>query len=202
VSAATERLPYADAYKVADRLVGDYLAMHCVHAEIAGSIRRRAPTVGDIEVVAVPMVELRYEHDLFGAISRAVVVDFLAERLDRLAEQGVVTRRARPDGKLVWGPSWKSFDFEGARIDLYTPEQGRFGWILALRTGPAAFSRQLVVERGQTTRDGRPGLLPPTIRPRDGWLTRPLSGERIETPTEREVFALFEMPYLAPADRR
>ena len=72
---------------------------------------------------------------------------------------------------------------------------------MLLRTGPAAFSRQLVVERGRKTKDGRPGLLPPLIVPRDGWLTWRVSGERIETRDERTVFDLFKMAYLEPWER-
>jgi DNA polymerase/3'-5' exonuclease PolX len=194
-------MAYAEALDLAERLLLE-LADCYVEAIIAGSIRRDEPTVGDIEVVAVPSVELRYERDLFGDIVSTVPVDHLAARLTTLADNGVVRPRPRADGKLVWGPFWKSFTYEGAPIDLFTPEQARLGWILALRTGPAAFSRQLVVERGRTTKDGRRGLLPPTLKPRDGWLTWRTSGERIETPTERHVFDLFGLSYPAPRARR
>jgi DNA polymerase/3'-5' exonuclease PolX len=43
--------------------------------------------------------------------------------------------------------------------------------------------------------------LPPLLVPRDGWLTRRVSGERIETRDERAVFALFGIPYLEPWER-
>jgi hypothetical protein len=83
----------------------------------------------------------------------------------------------------------------------------RLGWILLLRTGPAAFSRQLVVpkrdDKGRPgrTKDRRPGLLPIHIKPVDGWLTYRTSGERIETPTEQSVFDLFDIPYIEPWSR-
>lgn len=201
VSATIERLPYAVAYGTAERLLGE-IADCCVVATMAGSLRRGEPTCGDIEIVAAPAVEQLHERDLFGDVVRTVPVDRLAARMGTLADNDIVARRRRPDGKLAWGPYWKAFTFEGAPVDLYTPEHARLGWILALRTGPEAFARQLVVPVDRTTKDGRPGLLPPTIRPRDGWLTRGASGERIETPTEREVFDLFGLPYPEPRERR
>jgi len=201
VAATEQLLPYAAAYAVAQRLL-DEIYDCCDEAIIAGSIRRGEPTCGDVELVVVPSVELRHERDLFGDVVRTVPNDRLAARLTTLADNDVVRRRTRADGKLVWGPAWKSFTFEDTPIDLFTPEAARLGWILALRTGPAAYSRQLVRPVGLTTKDGRPGLLPPTIKPRGGWLTRGASGERIATPTERDVFDLFGLAYPDPRARQ
>ena len=202
MSTTTNRLSYASAYAVAEACI-DEIADSCVQTVIAGSLRRHEPTAGDVEIVAVPIIELRHERDLFGEVVKTIPVDRLHARLTTLADNEIVRPRVRDDGRLVsWGPAWKALTFDGVRVDLFTPDAGRFGWILALRTGPAAFSRQLVVERGHTTRDGRPGFLPPFIRPADGWLTRSLSGERIETPHERDVFDLFDLPYPQPAERR
>lgn len=201
MAATEQRLPYAAAYAVAQRLL-DEIYDCCDEAIIAGSIRRGEPTCGDVEILVVPSVELRHERDLFGEVVRTVPNDRLAARLTTLADNDVIHPRIRADGKRMWGPSWKSFTFEETPVDLFTPEAARLGWILALRTGPAAFSRQLVVPVDHTTKDGRPGLLPIGIKPRAGWLTRGASGERIETPTEREVFALFGVPYPDPRARR
>lgn len=105
------------------------------------------------------------------------------------------------NGAPRWGPTLKYLTYRGARVDLFTPNVERFGWILLLRTGPAAFSRQLVVPRGRRTKDNRPGLLPPQIVPRDGWLTERVSSYRIETPDERSVFELFGLTYQEPWER-
>jgi len=201
VAATETRLPYADAYAVAQRLL-DEISDCCDEAIIAGSIRRGEATCGDVELVVVPSVELRHERDLFGEVVRTVPNDRLAARLTTLADNDGIRLRIRADGKRMWGPSWKSFTFEGLAVDLFTPEHARLGWIVALRTGPAAYSRQLVVPVGHTTKDGRPGLLPIGIKPRGGWLTRGASGERIETRTEREVFDLFGLAYPDPRARQ
>jgi DNA polymerase/3'-5' exonuclease PolX len=165
---------------------------------VAGSLRRRLARIGDIEVVAVPKVE-PCDGGLFG--DRRTEVDMLDLCMADMLEHGEVGRRLDKNGSPRWGPTLKYLTFRDTRVDLFTPCAERFGWILALRTGPAAFSRQLVVERGRRTKDGRPGLLPPRLLPRDGWLTSRLSAERIETPTERSVFELFGVPYSEPWER-
>ena len=201
MAATEQRLPYAAAYAVAQRLL-DEIYDCCDEAIIAGPIRRGEPTCGVVEILVVPSVELRHERDLFGEVVRTVPNDRLAARLDSLIDHDVIRRRPRADGKLVWGPSWKALTFENTSVDLFTPERARLGWIVALRTGPAAYRRQLVCPVGLTTKDGRSGLLPPTIKPRGGWLTWGGSGERIVTPTEREVFDLFGLAYPDPRTRR
>lgn len=165
---------------------------------VAGSLRRRLAVIGDIEVVAVPKVE-RLTEGLFA--DQPVEADRLDARMHALLENDEVSKRLDRNGSPRWGPTLKYLTFQGAHVDLFTPCAERFGWILALRTGPAAFSRQLVVQRGSRTKDGRPGLLPPLVAPRDGWLTRRVSGERLSTPEERDVFTLFGLEYVEPSER-
>ena len=154
--------------------------------------------IGDIEVVAVPKIE-REPGGLFG--DQADVIDCLDYRLALMLGQGKVEKRLDKHGRPRWGPTLKFLTFQGAKVDLFTPCDERFGWILLLRTGPAAFSRQLVVPVGSRTKDGRPGLLPRLIAPRDGWLTWKTSGERIPTPEERDAFAALKLPYREPWER-
>jgi DNA polymerase/3'-5' exonuclease PolX len=165
---------------------------------VGGSLRRRLAMIGDIEVVCVPKVE-RVVGGLFEDQERDV--NLLDARLTTLLEAGTVTKRLDKNGVPRWGPTLRYLLFQGARVDLFSPCAERVGWILLLRTGPAAFSRQLVVPRGIRTKDQRPGLLPPLIKPRDGWLTWKVSGERIPTPTEESVFELFGLPYRLPQER-
>jgi DNA polymerase/3'-5' exonuclease PolX len=165
---------------------------------VAGSLRRRLAMIGDIEIVASPKVE-HVVGGLFG--DQGEDVDRLDARMAALLDNDEVSKRLDRNGSPRWGPTLKYLTYQGARVDLFTPSAERFGWILLLRTGPAAFSRQLVVERGRRTKDGRPGLLPPLIVPRDGWLTWRVSGERIETSSEEAVFDLFRLTYLPPWER-
>jgi DNA polymerase/3'-5' exonuclease PolX len=171
---------------------------------VAGSLRRRLAYIGDVEIVAVPKVEQQSTGLVEGM---ATDVDRLDARMMALLDNDEIAKRLDANGSPRWGPTLKYLTFQGARVDLFTPCAERFGWILCLRTGPAAFSRQLVVpkrdDKGRPgrTKDRRPGLLPIHIKPVDGWLTYRTSGERIETPTEQSVFDLFNIPYLEPWSR-
>jgi DNA polymerase/3'-5' exonuclease PolX len=165
---------------------------------VAGSLRRRLAMIGDIEIVAVPKIE-RLTDGLFA--DHHVDADRLDDRMAMLLENGEVSKRLDRNGSPRWGPTLKYLTFQALRVDLFSPTIEQFGWHLVLRTGPAAFSRQLVVERGRRTKDGRPGLLPPHIKPVDGWLTRGIARLRIETPEERDIFELFNIPYLEPQER-
>lgn len=172
----------------------------CDQLEIAGSLRRMRPDVGDIEIVAVPKVVDR-PTGLFSEITAPL--NLLDEMLGHMEREGEITRRAAGESqRTAWGPHYKRLTFEGAPFDLFTPEAARFGLILCIRTGPAAWSHQLVTPRDRKTRDGRDGLMPPYLRVQDGWLTERTSGRRIETPTERDVFGRMELRWLEPADRR
>jgi DNA polymerase/3'-5' exonuclease PolX len=172
---------------------------------VAGSLRRRLAYCGDVEIVAVPKVEQQSD-GLFEDMATAV--DRLDARMMALLDNDELAQRRKSNGDLMaWGPTWKSVTFRGRPIDLFTPCAERLGWILILRTGPAAFSRQLVVPkrddngRPGRTKDRRPGLLPIHIKSVDGWLCYRTSGERIPTPTEQSVFDLFNIPYIEPWSR-
>jgi len=164
---------------------------------VAGSLRRRLAYVHDIEVVVVPKIE-RVTGGLFG--DDEVLVDRLDARMTALLDNDEVSKRLDRNGTPRWGPTLKYLEFRGVRVDLFCPEAERMGWILLLRTGPAAFSRQLVVERGKKTKDGRPGLRPAHVRCDGGWLTWS-SGEKIPTPTEAEACRVLGIPYADPWER-
>lgn len=202
MSAAATRMERPDAIAVAKRFVAELEGTYD-QLVVAGSLRRRLATIGDIEIVAVPKVEtlpIGFP-DMFGEQAEGDV-DLLDVHLTMLLDKGRVEKRLDANGSPRWGPTLKYLSYGGARVDLFTPCAERFGWIVLLRTGPAELSRQLVVPKGKRTRDGRPGLMPAHIVPRDGWLTFRTSAERIETPDEASVFDLFGLPYQAPWSRR
>lgn len=210
--AVDTRIDRADAIAIAKRFVAQI--EDCTDQLIvAGSLRRRLAKVGDIEIVAQPKIGIEQTETvgLFGSEIKRRDVDLLDAHLTMLLDMDIVQRRHKSDGSLMgWGAKAKYFTYQGARIDLFCAvndepapiaEPDRFGWILMLWTGPYKFSKQLVVARGKRTNDGRPGLLPPHIKPSEGWLTYRVSGERIETPTEQAVFDLFGLPYREPWER-
>jgi hypothetical protein len=203
----TRRLPLDAAESVAGSLSA-LLADACERIVIVGAIRRRVPEVRTVEYVMIPRVLEWVQGGLFDAGVPYRSVNLLDRALDALVDEGVIARRANADGRLVWGPYAKALTYRGVPVGIWTPEAERAGWIILDRTGPAAFARQLAVERPTEGRppartlDGRLGLCPPSVRPRDGWLTDRTSGRRIETPTERSAFDVLELGHLEPWERR
>ena len=164
--------------------VVDMLKPACRLIEIAGSVRRRKPEVGDIEIVALPLFTVSI--DLFGAEEQ---YSALEDHIGELLESGDLTldKTLRRNG-----PLYKRFT-HGVAIDLFIAQQGNYGNILALRTGDSAFSRALVTER----RAG--GLMPSYLRQRDGFLWR--GKERIDCPDELTYFDALGFRLIDPPAR-
>jgi DNA polymerase/3'-5' exonuclease PolX len=220
MSAVDTRMPRPEAIEIARAFVAE-IEPYTDQLIVAGSLRRRLALIGDIEIVCVPRVETVSvtTPDLFGGETRDEGIDQLDLHLTMLLDEGRVQHRRKVDGSLMGcGPRMKHFAFQGARVDLFCAvndwnkeppraEPERFGWMLLLRTGPAPFSRQLVVpkldDRGRPgrTKDQRPGLMPAHLVAEGGWLRYRTSRERIETPDEQSVFDLFKIPYIEPWSR-
>lgn len=183
------RVPLDQARRVAVELA-TILALGCERIRIAGSIRRRRPDVGDIELVAVPrFAELA---DGLFETRRQSELDILVDTLllqGTLATHPTDPKRGERYAKLVHRAS-------GLQVDLFTARPETFGLILLIRTGPAAFSQELVTEAR------RRGL-----HVANGELHRGSLGcgsrrcEVIPTPQEADVFAAMGMAYILPAER-
>lgn len=155
------------------------LSPHCLRVEIAGSLRRKKPLVGDIEIVCIPapLVDL-FGGPLFGAsrVERALRDDGF-----NLLKNGDYYKQAiLPNGQL-------KFD-----IFLTTPE--KWGVVFTLRTGSAAFSHRLVTQRKYG------GLLPSNLVVKDGriWTTGSVP---LATPEEIDVFNALGLAWLDPQER-
>ena len=172
----SQALPLAEKIKAA-------LSPACERIEIAGSIRRRKQTVGDIEMVAIPRLipDVEAQLSLFGdPLKHVSALNMLLERLTRDKVNFV---RGDKDGNY-----YKNFlvvDRAGAKFigfDLFLCEPDNWGYIFALRTGPGEFNRAWV------TQQRKGGLLPDRYNFSGGWLHK--DGERLPTPEEPDVFDL------------
>ena len=196
----------AVAERVALELV-ELLADSCVRVEIAGSIRRRRPTVYDIDVVAVPRVVTM--RDMFGDLT-STGVDVLGATLDELCGAQTIVQWRGKNQQTCWGPRLKRGAYRGIDVQIQSYEPDNFGLALLIRTGPSAYSHVFVTPRSETAvlrdRDGvvvgkRPGLLPPGFSIERGFrLYR--AGAAIPTPEERDVYDALSMRYLDPTARR
>lgn len=180
-------MKYEKAKSVAEQLTLDF-APYCERIEIAGSIRREKPIVGDIEIVATPILA----RDLFGALSPGPCV--LDHALNVMVRDGYL-------GKVLKnGLRYKQFELpQGIELDLFIVRPpAQWGVIFAIRTGPRAFSRWIVTQR----RAG--GALPSGFRVKDGAVHLGLTGNSrvIPMPEEMNFLKFVGLGWIAPAERR
>jgi len=126
---------YNEALKIANDVV-EQLRPHCERIEIAGSIRRKKSVVKDIEIVAIPKP---YDTGLFES-GIATIVNKWEQVKGELPCK--YTQRILP---------------EGIKLDLFFAQPSNWGYILAIRTGSAEYSKFLAntwVKRGYKGIDG------------------------------------------------
>jgi len=144
-----QRIPYQKAYRFAEQIVRE-LKPACDRIEIAGSLRRRKQTVGDIEIVCISKPAL----DLIGQEVGMQVEGRLAN---------MVTRGMLKNPTLN-GPRHKQFEIAGLKcmLDLYITTPDCWPVIFAIRTGPQDFSKRLVTQKSNG------GMLPDHLKVRLG----------------------------------
>lgn len=129
-------MKHSEALRIAN-FMQDRLFPYYERCEIAGSLRRMKDDVGDIELVATPKMLPSY--DLFGQeIGKHSMLD------DR--------RIYLPYGKIIKaGQRYVQVDlWEGIKLDFFVVlPPASWGVILAIRTGPADFSKWIVTPRNK-----------------------------------------------------
>lgn len=185
-------LNYTQAFRLAERIKNE-LAPACLKIKIAGSIRRKAPHVGDIELVCIP--KKHYQHDMFGG-----KVEEKTTLLDELLNNLVDNKRLQPP--TLNGPKQKKyalFNPDGFNLDIFIATPENWGYILAIRTGDAWFSKKIV------TQSHKKGFLPDSMHCDSGslWLTKKNEAwpQKIITPLERDFFNYLLCGWLEPENR-
>jgi DNA polymerase/3'-5' exonuclease PolX len=171
---STSRIPLARAVSIAETTQA-VLAPHCERIAIAGSVRRRQPFVGDIELVCIPRLmpaglfgdELITDPDFCAVVNQWPAV--------KGKPDGKYTQRRLPDGIM---------------LDLFMADVENWGLIFAIRTGSADFSRHILatgwVKEGYRSDEGR-------LRARDGTI--------VPVREEHDLFALLGIPWVNPEAR-
>lgn len=162
-------IPLLDAKRIADGVVSE-LAPHCERIAIAGSIRRQRPEVGDIEIVAIPSP---YDVGLF--------------------ESGIATvvnRWEKVRGELPCRYTQRVLP-EGVNLDLFFATPVNWGLILAIRTGSARFSHEVLAA----------GWVKAGFNSVDGGLVSRLTGDPVPTPEETDVFHVAGLQWVEPQHR-
>jgi len=155
---------------------------------IAGSLRRRKATVGDIEIVYVSRKVEDKSQDLFEVRER----DQVTIVLEDLIERGVLEKRANIKGAFTFGAANKLLRHvaSGMPIDFFaTSEECWFNYLVC-RTGGAATNKRIA-----------------TAAIAKGWKWNNCGkgfsrGHEIhQVRSEREVFEFVGLPYLEPHQR-
>ena len=170
------KLALVEAEQIADELI-DIFTPWCRKIEKAGSIRRRSPLVGDIELVAMPVMAL----DMFGEATADHTLDtFDYSKLGKVIKSG---------------HKYKKVDLDsGISLDLFivTPP-AEWGVVYMIRTGSADFSHKLVTPKKYG------GMLPSDLRVKDGAIWK--GEKKIPTPSEDDVFRVLGISPIPPEDR-
>lgn len=117
------------ALNFAEKTVNELLPKlnsHFIRYQICGSLRRKKPTVGDIDIVAIPKSECNFgEENLSNLISR----------LD--PEGNEVAKSLGKSGakRFLNGSLIKRFKFKEISVDIYLADENTFGTLILIRTG-------------------------------------------------------------------
>lgn len=165
------------------------LEPYCERISIAGSIRRKRPLVGDIELLCVPKTETRF--NMFDdAISED---DLLTDHLRSMIETGELCMRGAfgPENKLLVHAA------SSVPVDIFSTSIEHWGMAMVVRTGSANFNIRLFSEfkkKGHRAHAyGRPASV--TLNYRTSHESQFMCA------TEQEVFNLVGWPYTAPEAR-
>ncbi|RLC99328.1 MAG: hypothetical protein DRI46_09690 [Chloroflexi bacterium] len=176
-----ERLPYKNMMAFAEGVLL-FLAPFCERIELAGSLRRKCSTVGDIEIIAVPKTQATL---------------FPGDTIVNTNIQTMVDHALREKGCAILkdGPRYKQFIAYEQRVDLFLqPDPATWGMNMVIRTGAANFSRWMV------TGEELGGALPSGWYVRNGRVFNELS-ETVETPEEKDVFNRIGLQYIPLEER-
>lgn len=130
---AKPRFPRAAALEVAGEIC-QALKPACARLVVAGSLRRRKPDVGDVEIVYVSLS--REERDGLFDVASVCAVN---TALDLLIHRGVIVRRETIRGAASWGEKNKYARHvaSGIPIDFFATTEAAWFNYLVCRTGGA-----------------------------------------------------------------
>jgi DNA polymerase (family 10) len=169
-------LPLANARKLAERIVAE-ITPFCERIDIAGSIRRARPEVGDIDIVCLPLPGRRCDLEL------------------RCTRRGRITKRGDQYMlvELAGGIQLDLWFSHAETDDLFAPQPCNHGMLLLARTGSAAHNIHLA------SRAKKMGL---HFHPHRGILrdARPRAPV-VASETEEDIFHALGLDFVAPERR-
>lgn len=181
-----KKFPAIDAMKVAEELIAA-MAPTCERICFAGSLRRRKPEVGDVEILFVPKMD-SVQIDLFGSRQLISQTDAV---IARLLENGTLRKRPSRTGVFSWGEKNKlALHSSGIPVDLFSTHAEAWHNYLVCRTGPA--ESNLAICNAAIAK---------------GWKWTPYGmgfyrlGHTEKMNSELDVFEFVGLPFRTPEDR-
>jgi DNA polymerase/3'-5' exonuclease PolX len=159
--------------------------------EFAGSLRRKASEVGDIEHVVEPeWGNIERGGGLFALPERTNLLFF---HLDSLMRGTAGLEKHWYGNGNRWGEKYRGVDFRGFNNEMFLADADNFGAMLLIRTGPADYSQRVV----DTFKRG--GM----YRQMDGYLMHVGSGQpvKVPVPDEAKYLKLAGLPWAEPENR-
>lgn len=175
------KMVLAKAEKIAQKYL-DILSPYCEPGRcvVAGSVCRKKPEIGDLEVVCIPKVVnvINDFEEMFGSLTREEVHPEFVKIVNSLQKV-----KGEPTGKYT-----QRILPEGINLDLFIANKDNWGYILAIRIGPDGYSKYLA---STWVKQGFRGI--------DGNLTQ--NGEIIPVREERDLFRILGLEYVDPEYR-
>ena len=186
IPAEKPKFPRAVAIEAAMAILAGFQSERAI---IAGSLRRRKQSVGDVEIVYIPTV-------------RPVKLDMFTEgeqnltdgSIDIMLNCGIIEKRLNVRGSATWGEKNKLARYKatGVPVDFFATTEDNWWLTLVIRTGPRDFNLRLIETAG------RNGFKVHAY----GVFERMSTGERIVPKSEQEVFEIAGIEWQEPWERR
>lgn len=168
------RLPFKTARDFAEKIVGE-IAPHCAQLEIAGSLRRERPEIGDVDLVCLPS-------------DRAALMARVLASAPQVLKDGTQEFVAIFGGRIQLD-LWFAVP---PIVSLFDTAPTNFGSLLLCRTGSIGHNIFLV-EHAKTL-----GL---RWNPHWGVMT-PDGHTVLASETEEQIFAALNLPFIPPPKRQ
>jgi DNA polymerase/3'-5' exonuclease PolX len=135
MSTNTTRIPLKEAVKAATAIVEAFTPV-CDKIVIAGSVRRREPTIGDLELVLMPHRYTGFP-SMFDDTEDAIILGKVTEEFIKVVNT-FERLKGQTEGRYL------KLRQDGLEIDVFMPQPHDLGRILAIRTGSADYSAKVI----------------------------------------------------------
>lgn len=185
-----QKWPAADAQRVADELI-EALKPVTLCAIVAGSLRRRKPMVGDVEILYIPKFDTA---KLPGEMFPQAEQNLADLTIDTLLLSGVLEKRTNANGREMFGEKNKLVRHvaSGIPVDLFATTEECWHNYLVCRTGGAETNKAIcnaAIARGWKWKPYGEGF------------THRESGNTVAVRCEQDVFKFVGLPWLMPEER-